>query len=92
MDHVDVNAHLDDTGISHGTKQGLRRGNGRDRGTQERNAHENPMETPTESDRLTLGLPAQGIDEIIHQGSKVTKLKLSPHKNKKHHRTATHKR
>ncbi len=92
MDHVDVNARLDDTGISHGTKQGLRRGNGRDRGTQERNAHGNPMETPTESDRLTLGLPAQGIDEIIHQGSKVTKLKLSPHKNKKHHRTATHKR
>ncbi len=79
-------------GISHGTKQGLRRGNGRDRGTQERNAHGNPMETPTESDRLTLGLPAQGIDERIHQGSKVTKLTLKPHKNKKHHRTATHKR
>ncbi len=23
MDRVDVNAHLDDTGISHGTKQGV---------------------------------------------------------------------
>ncbi len=28
MDSVDVNAHLDDTGISHGTKQGLMRVNG----------------------------------------------------------------
>ncbi len=92
MDHVDVNARLDDTGISHGTKQGLRRGNGRDRGTQESNAHGNPMETPTESDRLTLRRPAQGIDEGIHQGSKVTKLQLSPYKNEKHHRTSTHRR
>ncbi len=33
MDRVDINAHLDDTGISHGTKQGLMRVNGRDRGT-----------------------------------------------------------
>ncbi len=53
MDRVDVNAHLDDTGISHGTKQGLMRVNGRDRGTsqarletQERKAHGNSMETP----------------------------------------------
>ncbi len=28
MDRVDVNAHLDDTGISHGTKQGLMRAHG----------------------------------------------------------------
>ncbi len=33
MDRVDANAHLDDTGISHGRKQGLMRVNGRDRGT-----------------------------------------------------------
>ncbi len=45
-----------------------------------------------ESDRLTLKRPAQGIDEGIHQGSKVTKLKLSPYKNEKHHRTSTHRR
>ncbi len=92
MDHVDVNAHLDDTGISHGTKQGLRKGNGRDRGTQERNAHGNPMGTPRESVKLTLEQSAQGIDERTHQDSKVTKLKLSPYKNKKHHRTSTHRR
>ncbi len=33
MDRMDVNAHPDDTGISHGTKQGLMRVNERDRGT-----------------------------------------------------------
>ncbi len=50
MDRVDVNAHLDDTGISHGTDQGLIRVNGRDRGTnqahletQEEKAHGNFM-------------------------------------------------
>ncbi len=50
MDRVDINAHLDDTGISHGTNQGLVRVNGRDRGTsqahletQEENAHGNLM-------------------------------------------------
>ncbi len=99
MDRVDVNVHLDDTGISHGTKQGLRRVTGRGRGTrqthletQERNAHGNPMGTPRESDKLTLEQSAQGIDEITHQDSKVTKLKLSPYKNEKHHRTSTHRR
>ncbi len=98
MDRVDVNAHLDDTGISHGTKQGLTRVNWRGRGTsqarletQERKSHGNPMETPRENDKLTLEQPAQGIDEIIHKDSKLTKLKLNPHKNKRHHRTSTHK-
>ncbi len=33
MDRVDINAHLNDTGISHGTRQGLMRVNGRDGGT-----------------------------------------------------------
>ncbi len=98
MDRVDVNAYLDDTGISHGTKQGLRRVNGRDRGTsqahletQEREAHGTSMETPRESDKLTLEQSAQGIDERIHQDSKLTELELNPHKNKRHHRTSTHK-
>ncbi len=98
MDHVDVNAHLDDTGISHGTKQGLMRVNGRDRGTsqarletQGRKTHGNSMETPRESDKLTLEQSAQGINEIIHQDSKLTLLRLNPHKNKRHHRTSTHK-
>ncbi len=31
MDRVDVNSHVNDTRISHGTKQGLMRVNGRDR-------------------------------------------------------------
>ncbi len=86
MDRVDVNAHLDDTGISHGTKQGLMRAHGIDRGTSQAR-----METPRESDKLTLEQSAQGIDERIHQDSKLTELKLNPHKNKKHHRTSTHK-
>ncbi len=76
----------DDTGISHGTKQGLMRVNGIDRGTSQAR-----METPRESDKLTLEQSAQGIDERIHQDSKLTELKLNPHKNKKHHRTSTHK-
>ncbi len=50
MDRVDVNAHLDDTGISHGTKQGLMRAHGTDRGTSQAR-----METPRESDKLTPG-------------------------------------
>ncbi len=98
MDCVDVNAHLDDTGISNGTKQGHMRVNGRDRGTsqarletQERKAHGNSMETPRENDKLTLEQSAQGIDESIHKDSKLTVLKLNPHKNKRHHRTSTHK-
>ncbi len=98
MDRVDVNAHLDDTGLSHGTKQCLMRVNGRDRGTsqarletQERKAHGNSMEAPRESDKLTLEQSAQGINERIHQDSKLTELKLNPHKNKRHHRTSTHK-
>ncbi len=55
-DHVNVNAHPDDTVISHGTNQGLMRVNGRDRGTsqarletQERKAHGISMETPREN-------------------------------------------
>ncbi len=98
MGRVDVNAHLDNTGISHGTKQGLMRVNGRDRGTsqarletQERKAHGNSMETPRENDKLTLEQSAQGIDERIHKDFKLSELKLNPHKNKRHHRTSTHK-
>ncbi len=85
-DRVDVDAHLDDTGISHGTKQGLMRAHGIDRGTSQAR-----METPRESDKLTLEQSAQGIDERIHQDSKLTELQLNPHKNKKHHRISTHK-
>ncbi len=58
---MDVIAHLDDTEISHGTKQGLMRVNGTDRGTsqarletQEGKVHGNSMETPRENDKLTL--------------------------------------
>ncbi len=98
MDRVDVNAHLDDTGISHGTNQGLMRVNGRDRGTsqacletQERKAHGNSMGTPRENNKLTLEHSAQGIDERIHKDSKLTELKLSPHENKRHHLISTHK-
>ncbi len=87
MDRVDVNAHLDDTGISYGTKQDLMRVNGRDCGTsqacletQKRKAHGNSMETPRESDKLTLVQSAQGIDERIHKDSKLTELKLNPQK------------
>ncbi len=64
--------------------------NGRDRGTsqahletQERKAHGNSMETPRESDKPTLEQSAKGIDEMIHRDSKLTELKLNPHKNKK---------
>ncbi len=85
MDCVDVNAHLDDTGRSHGTNQGLMRVDGRDRGTsqacletQEEKAHGNAMETPRENDKLTLEQPAQVIDERIHKDSKLTELKLNP--------------
>ncbi len=70
MDRVDDNAHLDDTGISHVTKQGLTRVNGRDRGTsqarletQERKAHGNSMETPKESDKLTLEQSTKAINK-----------------------------
>ncbi len=66
--------------------------NGRDRGTsqarletQERKAHGNSMEAPRESDKLTLEQSAQGIDERINQDSKLTELKLNPHKNKRQH-------
>ncbi len=86
MDRVDVNAHLDDTAISHGTKQGLISAHGIDRGTSQAR-----METPRGSDKFTLEQSAQGIDERIHQDSKLTELKLNPHKNKKHYRTSTHK-
>ncbi len=99
MDRVDVNAHLDGTGISHGTNQGLMRVNGRDRWTsqarletQERKAHGNSMETPRVNDKLTLEQSAEGINEIIHKDSKLTKLKLNPHKKKRHHRISNEKR
>ncbi len=98
MDRVDINAHLDDTGISHGTKQGLMRVNGRDRGTsqarletQERKVNWNSMETPRKNEKLTLEQSAQGIVERIHKDSKLTKLKLNPYKNKRPHRILTHK-
>ncbi len=74
MDRVDINAHLDDTGISHGTKQGLMRVNGRDRGTsqarletQERKVNWNSMETARKNEKLTLEQSAQGIVEIIQR-------------------------
>ncbi len=35
--------------------------------------------------KLTLEQPAQGIDERIHKDSKLTELKLNPHKNKRPH-------
>ncbi len=87
IDRVDVNAHLDDTGISHGTMQGLMRAHGIDHGTSQ--AH---METPRENNKLTLEQSAQGINERIQQDSKLSELKRNPHKNKKYHRTSTHKR
>ncbi len=98
MDRVDVNAHLDDTEISHGTKQGLMKVNGRDRGTsqarlecQERKAHGNSMETPREDEKLTLEQSAKEIYKRIHKDSMMTELKPNPHENKIHHRTSTHK-
>ncbi len=97
-DRVDVNAHLDGTGRGHGTNQGFMRVNGRDRGTsktrletQEGKAHVNSMETPRENDKLTLEQPVQGIDESIHKDSKLTELKLNPHKKERHHHISTHK-
>ncbi len=53
--------------------------------------HGNPTETPREDDKLTLEQPAQGIDERIRKDSKLTELKLNPHRNKRHHRVSTHK-
>ncbi len=98
MDRADVNAHLDSTGRSHGTSQGLMRIIGRDRGTshanletQEGKARGNPTKTPRENNKLTLEQPAQGIDEIIHKDSKLTKLKLNPRENKRHPCVLTHK-
>ncbi len=98
MDHVDVNAHLDDTGRSHGTSQGLMRIIGRDRGTsqahletQEEKTCGNPTETPRENFKLTLERLAQGIDERIHKDSKLTELKLNPRKNQRHHRVSIQK-
>ncbi len=74
------------------------RGIGRDRGTnhahletQEGKTHGNPTETPREDDKLILEQPAQGIDERICKDSKLTELKLNPHRNKRHHRVSTHK-
>ncbi len=92
MDRVDINAHLDGTGKRQGTSQGLTKVIGRDRGnleTQEEKTHGNPMETPRENDKLTLEQPAQGIDERICKDSKLTELKLNPHRNKRHHRVST---
>ncbi len=63
--------------------------NGSDRGTsqarletQERTSHGNSMETLRQNDKLTLEQSAQGIDKRIHKDSKLTELKLNPHKNK----------
>ncbi len=98
MDRVDVNAHVDGNGISHGTNQGPMRVNGRDCGTsqahletQERKAHGNSMETPRENDKVTLEQSAQGIYKIIHKDSKLNKLKPNPLENKRHHHISTHK-
>ncbi len=98
MDRMDVNAHLDGTGKRHGTSQGLMNVIGSDHGTsqahletQEEKIHGNPMEAPRENDKLTLEQPAQGIDERIRKDSKLTELKLNPHRNKRHHRVLTHK-
>ncbi len=98
MDRVNDSAHLDGTGRNHGTNQGLMRIIGRDRGTsqahleaQEGKARGNPTKTPRENDKLTLEQPAQGIDKRIHKDSKLTELKLNPHKNKRHHRVSTRK-
>ncbi len=93
MDRVDVNTHLDDTGIGHGTNRGLRdhRTSQAHLETQERKGHGNSMESPRVNDKLTLEQSAQGIDERIHKDSKLTKLKLNPHENKRHHRISTHK-
>ncbi len=97
-DRRDDNAHLDDTGRSHGTNHGLMRIIGRDRvnsqaqlETQEGTAHGNPTETPRKNDKLTLEQPAQGINEKIHKDSKRTELKLNPNKNKRHHCVLTPK-
>ncbi len=84
MDHVDVNAYLDATGKRHETSQAHLE-------TQEEKTHGNPTETPRENDKLTLEQPAQGIDERIRKDSKLTELKLNPHRNKRHHRVSTHK-
>ncbi len=73
MDHVDVNVHLDDTGISHGTKQGLMRAHGIDRGTSLTR-----METPRESDKLTLEQSAQGIDETDRAQTESTQEQETP--------------
>ncbi len=59
--------------------------------TQERKAHGNSMETPRENVKLTLEQLAQGIDKIIHKDSKLTELKLNPHKNKSPHCILTQK-
>ncbi len=40
------------------------------------------METPRESDKLTLEQSAQGIDERSHQDSKLTELRLNPHRTR----------
>ncbi len=57
--------------------------------TQEKKAHGNLMATPREIDTLTLEQSAQGIDERIHKDSKLTQLKLNPHKNKRPHHIST---
>ncbi len=59
--------------------------------TQEGKTLENPMETPRENNKLILEQPAQGIDKRINKDSKLTELKLNPHKNRRHHRVLTHK-
>ncbi len=95
---MDINAHLDGTGRSHGANQGFVRVNGRDRGTsqarletQEGKAHGNSMETPREYNKLTLEQSAKIINERMHKYFKPTELKLNPQKNKRPHRISTHK-
>ncbi len=99
MDCVDVNAHLDDTGRSHGTNQGLMRVDGRDRGTsqacletQEEKAHGNAMETPRENDKLTLEQPSPSNRRKNSQRFQADRAQTeSKNKNKRHHCISTHK-
>ncbi len=99
-DSMDINAHQNVTGRSHGTNQSLMRVNRRDCGTgqnhletQEGKADGNSMENPRENNKLTLEQPAQGNNENvkIHKDPKPTELKLNPNENKRHHCVSTHK-
>ncbi len=54
MDRVDVNAHLDDTGISHGTKQGLMRFSGK----RKRNQIQPKVSFQTPAPQMTKLMPS----------------------------------